>query len=168
MSIKQNLQQGFTLLEVMIAFFILGVGLLGLGALSGQSVQINQNAFYRTQAAMIAQDIADRIRANYEDRGVNYIGKSGLKSANCVSNSGYAGGCTPAEMAANDLFDVEQSASQQLPGGQVLVCGDKTPNDGTSVGSAECSGALTDIVIKVFWDGDRDGEPEQRFVMRLW
>lgn len=57
-------QIGFTLLEVMIAVFILGVGLLGLAQLQITALKTNQSAEYKTQAIFLASDILDRIRAN--------------------------------------------------------------------------------------------------------
>lgn len=57
-------QSGMSLVEVMVAVVILGSGLLGLGALQARSVVVNQSAFYRSIAADLAADLADRIRAN--------------------------------------------------------------------------------------------------------
>lgn len=57
-------QSGMSLIEVMVAIFILGAGLLGLGGLQARSVMVNQSAYYRSIAADLASDLADRIRAN--------------------------------------------------------------------------------------------------------
>ena len=57
-------QSGMSLIEVMVAIFILGAGLLGLGGLQARSVMMNQSAYYRSIAADLASDLADRIRAN--------------------------------------------------------------------------------------------------------
>lgn len=57
-------QSGMSLIEVMVAIFILGTGLLGLGGLQARSVMMNQSAYYRSIAADLASDLADRIRAN--------------------------------------------------------------------------------------------------------
>lgn len=59
-----SLQQGSSLIEVMVAIFILGAGLLGLGGLQARSVLMNQSAYYRGISADLASDLADRIRAN--------------------------------------------------------------------------------------------------------
>jgi len=56
--------KGFTLLEVMIAVFILAVGLLGLANLQVLSLKNNHSAQYRTSATVIAYDIIDRMRLN--------------------------------------------------------------------------------------------------------
>lgn len=57
-------QTGMSLVEVMVAVAILASGLLGLGALQARSVVVNQSAHYRSIAADLAADLADRIRAN--------------------------------------------------------------------------------------------------------
>lgn len=57
-------QRGMSLIEVMVAVVILASGLLGLGAMQARSVGMNQSAHYRSIAADLASDLADRIRAN--------------------------------------------------------------------------------------------------------
>jgi type IV pilus assembly protein PilV len=56
--------KGFTLLEVMIAVFVLAVGLLGLANLQMLSLKNNQSAQFRTSATVSAYDIMDRMRLN--------------------------------------------------------------------------------------------------------
>lgn len=57
-------QAGFSLLEVMIAVLVLSLGLLGLAALQGYSLQNNQSANHRTHASNLAYELIDSIRAN--------------------------------------------------------------------------------------------------------
>lgn len=57
-------QRGATLIEVLIAMFILAIGLLGLAGLQAVSTQSNQGAYYRSQATVLASDIVERMRAN--------------------------------------------------------------------------------------------------------
>lgn len=57
-------QSGFTLLEVMVAVFVLAVGLLGLAQLQITAMKHNQTAELRSQASLLAADILDRMRAN--------------------------------------------------------------------------------------------------------
>ncbi len=59
-----NKQKGFTLVEVLVAVFILAIGLMGLASLQVMSVKTNQSAYYRSQASILAYDILDRMRAN--------------------------------------------------------------------------------------------------------
>ncbi|MBK1719528.1 type IV pilus modification protein PilV [Thiocystis violacea] len=57
-------QQGFTLIEVLIAALVLSIGLLGLAGLQAISQKLNYSAYQRSQAASLAYEIADAIRAN--------------------------------------------------------------------------------------------------------
>lgn len=57
-------QAGAGLLEVLIALVVLTVGLLGLASLQTVSLQLNGSALVRSQAANLAYDITERIRAN--------------------------------------------------------------------------------------------------------
>ena len=55
---------GFTLIEVLVSVFILAVGLLGFAALQLTAINNNQEGYFKSQATIIAQDIASRMRAN--------------------------------------------------------------------------------------------------------
>lgn len=57
-------QQGFSLIEVMIAVLVLGVGLLGFAMLQTTSLRMAQGAGYRTQATNLATELLDQMRAN--------------------------------------------------------------------------------------------------------
>jgi type IV pilus assembly protein PilV len=57
-------QGGMSLIEAMVAVFILAAGLLGLAALQARSLAYAESSFYRSIAADLAADLADRIRAN--------------------------------------------------------------------------------------------------------
>jgi type IV pilus assembly protein PilV len=55
---------GFTLIEVLVALFVLSIGMLGVAALQMTSLQVNTGSYLRTQATFLAYDIIDRMRAN--------------------------------------------------------------------------------------------------------
>lgn len=56
--------RGVTLIEVLVAVLVLSIGLLGLAALQGFSLQAGQSAYHRTQATNLAYEIADFTRLN--------------------------------------------------------------------------------------------------------
>ena len=56
-------QHGATLIEALIAVFILGVGLLGMAGLNARALALNQSAYYRGVAADLGADLAERIYA---------------------------------------------------------------------------------------------------------
>jgi len=57
-------QRGVTLIEILITLLVLAVGLLGLAALQGVSLQSGQVAYHGTQATNVAYEIADFARTN--------------------------------------------------------------------------------------------------------
>ncbi|MEE9494787.1 MAG: type IV pilus modification protein PilV [Gammaproteobacteria bacterium] len=61
---KSRLQQGFTLIEVLVSMVILSIGLLGLAGLQTTGLRNNQSAYFSSQAAIYANDIFERMRAN--------------------------------------------------------------------------------------------------------
>lgn len=65
--IRQPRQQGVGLIEVLVAVAVLSIGLLGIGALQGVSMRNNNNAYFRTQATVMAGTIIDEIRANRQE-----------------------------------------------------------------------------------------------------
>ena len=113
--------QGFTLVEVLIALIILSVGMLGIAGLYVHSMQAGRTSLFRHHAVTLAGDIADRIRAN--PRAVGAYALAGANN-NCVD-----GGinCTPAQMAANDIFLWDLQATDTLPTGTVAVVFDNAP-----------------------------------------
>ena len=107
--------QGFNLVEVLIALIIMSVGMLGIAGLYVHSMQAGRTSLFRHHAVTLAGDVADRIRAN--PRALGAYALAGADN-NCVS-----GGidCTPAAMAANDIFLWQQQAVDSLPTGAVAV-----------------------------------------------
>ncbi len=142
-------QRGFTLVEVLVAFLILSVGLIGLAGLQLTGVKNTREAYYRTQATVLAADIMDRMRANLG--GVSdkdYDAKtSGTATAGCLADAG----CTSAQMAAHDLFEWRQAVTDNLPAGDAIVCIDSSPADGSSSAGAACDGVGDLSVVKVWW-----------------
>ncbi|MBV7491784.1 type IV pilus modification protein PilV [Pseudomonas sp. PDM30] len=61
---KQGAQEGMTLVEVLVALVILGVGLLGAAAVQLNALKYTDSARMTSQASFIAYDLMDRIRAN--------------------------------------------------------------------------------------------------------
>lgn len=64
-----SMQRGFTMLEVLVALLILLIGLLGLAGLLVTTQQGEVEAYQRKQAAVLLQDMLDRITANPKAAG---------------------------------------------------------------------------------------------------
>lgn len=123
--IKNN---GFTLIEVLIAMLILAGGLLGLAGLQAASLRNNLSAYNRSQATQLAYDMADRMRANPVETNKfatsAYVATSTAAvtpSCKTVSTS-----CTPALMAQTDRAQWNTNISSAIPGGTGSIRVDAT------------------------------------------
>ena len=158
-------ENGFSLIEVLVAFFILGIGLLGLAGLQTVGLKNNHNSQMRTYATVAALDIAERMRAN--PQGVTdgrYDNQTAPNADTCAVNT--TSNCSPANVAGQDLREWQQMIANNLPDGSVaVVCRDSTPDDGTHTEVA-CSGTGAVYAVKVWWnDGSSSGDPDQRYVV---
>lgn len=152
--------KGFTLLEILVTVIILAIGLLGMAGLQLTGMRNNQSAYLRTQAALLAYDMGERMRANSLGFNNNaYDQPQAVEYPGCFT----AEGCTVAEMAQNDAFEWSNTLATQLPMGNGVVCLDGTPDDGIPE-SPDCDGAGGVYVIKIWWDDSRSGTQDQRFV----
>jgi type IV pilus assembly protein PilV len=160
-SMHKRQQAGASLIEVLVSMTVLAVGILGIGAMQTSTLKSNQNSYMRTQAVFHANDIVERMRSNMQGvRAGYYDDPAPVVTAACQATAG----CTAAQMAANDVAQWETSVTAALPLGAATVCLDSTPVDGTStVPACDSSGAV--YAVKIFWDDDRDGTLNQRFVM---
>ena len=110
-SLNYNQQKGFTLIEVLIAFVILSVGLLGIVNLQAMSKTFTHQAMQRTMAVSLADAIVERIRVNPAGLAV-YTGSAtvggGTKGAEPAPNCTTAI-CSSAQLATHDLWEWEQN-----------------------------------------------------------
>jgi type IV pilus assembly protein PilV len=147
----RSTQYGTTLIEVLVAAIIIGIGLLGISALQIKALQHSTNAEHRAKATDIAWALADRMRANLQadtdtGTGNQYVESpvpscpvafAGSVCSMAPGASGTAGvtQCTAAEMAAYDLFQMRCAdglgAEQVLPAGTLeVICIDKNAANG--------------------------------------
>lgn len=139
-----NKNTGFTLIEVLIAMLVLGVGLLGLAGLQASSLRNNQSAYNRSQATELAYDLADRMRANIAGIATYtaMLPTAATAKPTCLSSSG----CIPADMAKNDLYQWNLAVTTGLPSG---------------AGTITAAGVVCTITIS--WDDNHDGVADLSF-----
>lgn len=125
---------GFTLLEIMICLVLIAVALLGIAGLQMNNLRYSSLSAGRAQAALIAEQMADRIRAN---SGASYGGVSG------TNNNCYSATCTAAQQAAFDIYEVGLMASDTIRGG--------LQNGTVSVSNAYSSSTLVGYNITLTW-----------------
>jgi type IV pilus assembly protein PilV len=128
---SQTNEQGFTLIEVLVALVILSVGLIGLAALQTGGLRNNNSALIRSQAVLAAEDILDRMRANRTDA---------LDEDYDIGLGDPVGG-TYTGMVQTDLTEWKNSLSLRLAEGD---------------GSVDVSGVIATVVVQWTEAGGND------------
>ena len=131
-------QSGVSLIEVLVAILLVALGILAMAAMQANSTRIAKTTEFRAMGALLAADLADRMRANsagvlyrakdtdpatnyykFEDRypsdGVVDIDDDAPDCDNATSN------CTPQQIASYDLIQWRKAVAASLPGGWVRV-----------------------------------------------
>ncbi|SNC76538.1 type IV pilus assembly protein PilV [Marinobacter sp. es.048] len=128
-----NHQSGFTMIEILVTLFILAIGLLGLAGLLFEGMRNNQGAYLRTQASILAYDMADRMRANgAEAEAGNYGGFStaNIQSTTPPTCASQSAGCTATDQVTLDQIEWTQqvegtgNSMAMLPGGTGTIAYD--------------------------------------------
>ena len=120
---------GFTLIEVLITVVILSIGLLGMAGIQIQGLRGTSSSTVRSQATILANDIAERIRMNLDGlnvasnplnadyTNVNIVTNAqGVQNFPCdpataptfcsvTVNNNTVASCNAAEMAAFDIYE---------------------------------------------------------------
>jgi type IV pilus assembly protein PilV len=130
-------QSGFSIVEAMVALLVLSVGMLGIAGLYVTTLRASGSALFRTHAVNFAADMADRIRAN-PTAGAAYAGAAA--DNDCADGSA----CTPAELAADDIFRWQQQVAAILPD-------DGDPATAQTSIVVGAGGAPLDYTITVSW-----------------
>lgn len=61
---RNNKQRGSSLVEMLVALFVLAVGLLGVLSMQVKSMQFSQTAYYYSQAVYLANEILESMRSS--------------------------------------------------------------------------------------------------------
>ena len=120
---------GFTMIELMVAILVLAIGLLGLAGLQVTGLRSNHNAYLRTQATILAQDMADRMRQSQQRNPA--LTQAQNQAQNLANLAAYLGSettddcsiknCTSAQMAGYDLAKWHQALRDWLPDGAGVI-----------------------------------------------
>lgn len=105
-------QRGVTLVEVLVALVIMAIGLLGISGLYVESLRANRTSLLRTQAVNLANDIADRIRANRGGQAayVKVVGTAPTAEKTCLAEA-----CSALQIAKADLVAWDTTVGKRLP-----------------------------------------------------
>ena len=137
---------GFTLIEVLVALAVLAVGLLGLASLMLGGLQVTRSALQHTLATALVNDMADHIRAN-RPAAAAYALTAGTELDPPAASCATPGECSPALLAALDLYRWQSAARAALPEAQTSIAV-----------TTDASGAQT-CAITLQWRQSGDAAP---------
>ncbi|WP_075186692.1 type IV pilus modification protein PilV [Teredinibacter haidensis] len=113
-------QRGAAMMEVVVALFVLAIGLMGTLSMQVKGVNSSQRAHFVTDANILAADMADRILAyNSDDITSDDDDYSGIytDSSTATSSSCSSGGCNSAAQKSFDEWEWSEQIKSRLPGG---------------------------------------------------
>jgi type IV pilus assembly protein PilV len=117
-------QRGFSLIEALVAFLILSVGMLGIASLQTISLKAGYTATLRSSAVSKNEAILERIRANRaaidSGSGSVYNGTfdtSYTTTRLCSDSTGTIVTCNSDQMAAFDIYELMQDIKNEFPTG---------------------------------------------------
>lgn len=139
-----NKQKGIGFIELLVTLVLISISMLGLLAVQARALDLNNQAYLRSQAVSFAYDMAERIRLNSE---LALAGSYNVQQADVPANT-----CPVNPLTASDTCHWLTQLSVTLPAGD---------------GSVSLDGS--DITISVFWTEDRASVGAERFnlTMRL-
>lgn len=141
---RKRLQQGASLIEVLVAVLILALGLLGMAGLQANALKTNQSSYARGQAVMLSYYMLDAMRADrpnaiLQNYNTGPVGAGGVIDSVCSDGS-----ITGATLADNNRKDWIVSLKRSL--------GD---TDATCAAiNCDVSGLCT---VQITWDDSRAG-----------
>jgi type IV pilus assembly protein PilV len=146
--------RGFTLVEVLMAVFVLAIALTGMMRLHLTALRAQRQSSYQTIAVQLAGDMAEMIRAwsapGSDDPFLfNYRAGDALPAAmDC--NGGAQ--CEPAALRQFGIGQWLETLQAALPMARVSICRDATPwDDSAGAFKWPCSGDDAGVVIKLGW-----------------
>ena len=153
---------GFTLAEVLVALFVLAVGIVGAGVTQLTAERTRQQSALMSEAAQLAASLGARMQVNRAIAGLPdganpYLGLAYDAAAGPpAAGAGCFGApCTPAQLAEFDLHEIRQAVHDRFPRGRIAVCRDGTPWDGADKRWRwSCDGNADALpVVKLGWQG---------------
>ena len=120
-------ESGFSLVEVLVAMFVVAMGILALAGLLQAATRYSKMSELRSTATLLANDIADRMRANpvgaqlgdtgYDLTDRTFPTPAPPAHAACASESP----CDPSGLARADLADWTARLRATLPQGSAWI-----------------------------------------------
>lgn len=151
---------GFTLVEVLVAMFVVALGIAGAAGLQVLAVRAGREAARLSDATRLVRSLAERMRANPHALALpdaanpylllDYDAGSGPPAAPALCYA--ATGCDAEAIARFDLFEVSEALASGFPGGRIRVCRDAVALDAAGLPAWACDAQDgAPVVVKLGW-----------------
>ncbi len=141
--------RGFTLLEALIGFMILSIGMLGIASLQGISLKVGKTSVYGSVAMMKVEELFESMRANPTVLDTYVASGAGAGVANACSG---AQGCTYAALALDDIFWWKQNLKAGLPSATSITTSVAVvPASSVPIVPAAAASNLATVTVTVNW-----------------
>lgn len=121
MNCSTKYQQGSSLIEVVVALFVLAIGMLGVMSMQVKSMQFNQSAYYYTQATYLANEILEGMRSNRSVANTYLIELDETSPSKAVDCAAAASTCTPQELRDFNLNEWRSNIANTLVSGRSSI-----------------------------------------------
>lgn len=135
-------QSGISFIELLVTLVLVSISMLGLLAVQARAIELNNQAYLRSQAIAFAYDMSERVRLNAASA---VAGNYNLSKPASPSSS-----CSSASLSHQDKCEWLTQLDKTLPGGD---------------GSISLSG--NNLTISVFWTEDRANPGAEQFNMDM-
>lgn len=148
---------GFSLIEVLVALLVLGLGVLTVASMQLTALRTTQQTGFQSAAVQLAAEMAETVRAALSRStaasslllGLDLIaGQSHLQPPAKLC---YQSDCAAPELAAFEIYEWQKKMATALPGARVQICAE-APGSSADRASWKCGGGrAASVVIKVGW-----------------
>jgi type IV pilus assembly protein PilV len=161
---KKSQENGFTLIEVLVAITLLALGASGVAAMQLRALRMTQQSGFQTTATQLAVTLAELMRTDSASARLpaspylfsyqaDAIGNSTTPSSlACIQHV-----CDGAAMATAEIQGWQQQLRQALPQARAVVCRDSNPATTNKLQWSCDHAANAAIVIKIGWSAREAG-----------
>jgi len=134
--------RGFTLLEALLGFLVLSVGMLGIASLQAISLKAGKTSVYGSVAMMKVEELFESMRVNPSPAALSAYAAAG---AGPGANNNCTGAvvCSAVQLAQDDIYWWKKNLSAGLP---------STATTSVSYVAATAPSKMAQVTINVSWD----------------
>lgn len=153
-------EAGFTLAEVLVALFVVALGIAGAAGVQAMALRSGRAAARMADGVQLAAALAERMRANPAALALadadnpylqlDYATDTGPPPSGPACYD--ASACDTGELARFDLAEAARELKARFAGARILACRDASASDPSGEPSWSCSSeAGAPLVIKLGW-----------------